>query len=266
MLKRTWVIWTLAIIIFLGSAVYQRLTGPTHPARGSVEVGGQTVKYRLERTHGGLTDCTISLILPDTTIEPVLAYKRFKSNDEWSGGKMERHGDTVKYALPHQPPAGKLKYRITLINGEQKIPIPPDKPVVIRFKGAVPKPILYSHILFMSLAMILANVAGLTALGRGPTRKSVIWTIVTLFIGGLILGPVVQKYAFGAFWTGWPIGHDLTDNKTAFAFIFWIIAFFRGSKGRNPKIWIIIAAIVTLGIYLIPHSMLGSELDYSKTP
>jgi len=50
--------------------------------------------------------------------------------------------------------------------------------------------------------------------------------LITLFVGGLILGPVVQKYAFGAFWAGWPFGHDLTDNKTLFVFIFWVIAWF----------------------------------------
>ena len=35
----------------------------------------------------------------------------------------------------------------------------------------------------------------------------------TLGLGGMILGPIVQKYAFGAYWTGIPFGHDLTDAK-----------------------------------------------------
>jgi len=40
------------------------------------------------------------------------------------------------------------------------------------------------------------------------------------------LGPLVQLNAFGDLWTGWPFGGDWTDNKTLFAFIFWVIAAF----------------------------------------
>jgi len=34
---------------------------------------------------------------------------------------------------------------------------------------------------------------------------------------------------------------------------------------KRPKRWAIAAAIITLIVYLIPHSVLGSEIDYSKT-
>jgi hypothetical protein len=78
----------------------------------------------------------------------------------------------------------------------------------------------------------------------------------------MILGPIVQKYAFGAFWTGFPAGYDLTDNKTLIAFICWIVASLAGMKKGKP--WLtVIAAIVTLVVFSIPHSAKGSELDYS---
>ena len=35
-------------------------------------------------------------------------------------------------------------------------------------------------------------------------------------------------------------------------------------KSPNPKRWILAAALITLIAFLIPHSLLGSELDYSK--
>jgi len=83
-----------------------------------------------------------------------------------------------------------------------------------------------------------------------------------LGIGGMILGPIVQLYAFGDLWTGWPFGGDWTDNKTLFAFVFWVIAFFVLRKNRSNRLWPIIAFVALLAIYLIPHSMGGSELDY----
>jgi len=265
MYRKKWFLWTIAIIIFLGSAVYQRLTGPTHPVRGTTQIGSETFRYRLVTSHGGPGDCPISITVPDQAVTGTLSYRRFNTADPWTELPMRRDGEKLVGTLPHQPPAGKLLYRIYLKSGMDSAPVPPGEPVAIRFKGGVPKPVLYIHIFFMSLAMILANLAGLEALIRkGRTGKLVLWTMVTLFIGGLIFGPIVQKYAFGAFWTGWPVGSDLTDNKTAVAFIFWLFAFFMGRKGRSARGWVITAAVVTLAIYLIPHSMLGSELDYSK--
>jgi len=85
-------------------------------------------------------------------------------------------------------------------------------------------------------------------------------TFVLLLLGGMILGPIVQKYAFGEFWTGVPFGWDLTDNKTLIAFIAWIIALIVNRRKFHPG-YIIAAALITLIIFSIPHSMFGSQLN-----
>ncbi|NOY60961.1 MAG: hypothetical protein GXO75_18785 [Calditrichaeota bacterium] len=80
----------------------------------------------------------------------------------------------------------------------------------------------------------------------------------------MILGPIVQKYAFGTSWTGIPYGTDITDNKTLVAFIIWLIALVAIFKNKKARLWSLLAALVTLAIFMIPHSMHGSELDYSN--
>jgi len=113
--------------------------------------------------------------------------------------------------------------------------------------------------------MMMSTRTGLEALARGKKTYLYAWiTLVTLFIGGLILGPVVQKYAFGAFWTGWPFGKDLTDNKTLVAFIFWAIAVWRLFRKPENRTWPVVAMAILLLVYLIPHSMFGSSLDYGS--
>ena len=32
-------------------------------------------------------------------------------------------------------------------------------------------------------------------------------TLILFLFGGMIMGPVVQKFAFGEFWTGFPLWH-----------------------------------------------------------
>ncbi|MCK4699505.1 MAG: hypothetical protein KAT38_04210, partial [Bacteroidales bacterium] len=74
------------------------------------------------------------------------------------------------------------------------------------------------------------------------------------------LGPMVQFHAFGEYWTGIPFGWDLTDNKTLIAFLFWVLAIAANRKSEKPFLTVL-AAVILLIIYSIPHSMFGSELN-----
>jgi hypothetical protein len=71
----------------------------------------------------------------------------------------------------------------------------------------------------------------------------------------------VQKFAFGDLWTGVPFGWDLTDNKTLIAVLFWLIAVIMNRKKERP-VYMVLAAVVLLVVFSIPHSLFGSELDY----
>ena len=44
--------------------------------------------------------------------------------------------------------------------------------------------------------------------------------------------------------------------------IAWIAAVWRGRNNKNAKWWIVSATVILLIVYLIPHSMMGSELNY----
>jgi len=94
-------------------------------------------------------------------------------------------------------------------------------------------------------------------------KKYALWTLIFFFTGGIILGPIVQYFAFGDLWTGIPFGWDLTDNKTLIALIFWILAVVMNRKKDRP-FYIALAAIVLLLVFSIPHSLFGSELNYSS--
>jgi hypothetical protein len=43
-------LWALAVLLTLASAVYQRMTGPTNPLRGKVTLCGKEISFRLERS------------------------------------------------------------------------------------------------------------------------------------------------------------------------------------------------------------------------
>jgi hypothetical protein len=259
-MSKNTILWIIALAITLASAVYQRLTGPSYPLRGSTKVGGETVKYRLIRSHGGGGDAVVRVEVPPG-VTGTLAWKRFKTNDEWTYAAMQPRDGAIEGTLPRQPAAGKLMYRVILTSGPERVTLA-GSPVVIRFRGGVPLPVLVVHVIAMFGGMLAATRAGVERWSPSPNyRPYVLWTLGLIGVGGLILGPVVQKYAFGAYWTGWPLGSDLTDNKTAVAWLAWVVAWLT-LKRPAAGWWVFGAAVVTLAVFLVPHSLFGSELKY----
>ena len=264
MKKSIW-LWIIAFVLTVFTAAYQRITGPTYPVTGKVYLGDDLIEYRLDRTHGGEGDHEIQIDVNDSKICGELYWKRYKTNDEWTAVEMKsKHGKLVA-SLPHQPPAGKLVYKIILQKDITVITLPEEGGVVIRFKGDVPILFLIPHIIFIFGAMLLSTRTGLEYFNEGKKFKTLtILTFIFVIIGGFILGPIAQYYAFGEFWTGIPFGHDLTDNKILIGFTGWLLALIAIYKFKNPKRWIVFASILMFIIFLIPHSVLGSELDYSQ--
>lgn len=257
--------WIIAFLITISTAVYQRLTGPTHPLIGTATIDNAQIRFRLARSATTRKDHEFEIKVTNPEISGYVIYKRFKTADEWTRMTLIRKGDVLAGQLPHQPPAGKLAYKVVLEYQDEEVSLSGENPTIIRFRGAVPAAVLIPHVIIMFLAMLMSTRAGLEAFDRSSNpRKYALWAAGLLFVGGMIFGPLVQKFAFGTLWTGFPFGYDLTDNKTLIALIGWIAAVIAG-RGRRPARGCVLgAAALMLVIFFIPHSLLGSELDYSK--
>ncbi|MGD9995017.1 MAG: hypothetical protein AB7S69_17080 [Salinivirgaceae bacterium] len=259
---QTTLFWLLALLITLSAAIYQRMTGPTYPKKISLNDGKQNHALKLIRSAESTGDLQVEFPLPDSTMYAFLEYRRFPTNESWQKDSLVRKGDLLVGWLPMQPPAGKIEYRLSVYKNQQMLTPSEPMHVVVRFKGAVPDRILIPHIIAIFLAMLLANYTAIIALARRKSART--YTFITLgmlSLGGMLFGPLVQLHAFGELWAGVPFGWDLTDNKTLIAFLFWIFAAYKNLKKANFTS-IIVAAIVTLLIFSIPHSMFGSELNY----
>ncbi len=257
--------WIIAFLITVSAAFYQRMTGPTHPLRGKATLNDTEIKYKLERDPETTSDHEVRVKVPNAEITGTLLYKRYKTDDPWTKIPMQIDEDVLAGSLPKQPSAGKLEYKILLASQGKEISLTGEESVIIRFKDPVPGVILFPHIIIMFLAMLFSTRAGIEALNpKGNPRKLVLWTTGLLIVGGFILGPLVQKFAFGEFWTGFPFGTDLTDSKTLLAMAGWIAAVIAGRRGKPARWWVLGASILLMAVYLIPHSLLGSELDYSQ--
>jgi len=253
---KKFLMWLVAIIITLALSVYQRMTGPTNPKRVTVELNGESYKLKLPRT-GVQQDEIVSLKEVPQNAVAQIHYRRYPTSDEYTTVDFKWNEGEWQAALPMQPVAGKLEYYIT-VDGRD---YPGDEPLIIRFRNDVPAGILIPHILFMFAAMLFAVYVLMLILMRMEYKKWLKITVVTLFIGGFIMGPLVQHAAFGQWWTGFPLGTDLTDNKTLLAFLFFLLAL-ATLKWKYNRWVVCLAVLFMVVIFSIPHSSYGSEYNY----
>ena len=299
--ERLWtklLLWPLAFLMAASAMLYQRATGPTYPSRGTYEVSGEEYKFALLRSQE--TSEKARIILPAPNPESITAtiwWRRYPTDDafgkepmiwhpeqEWRSSTLfdlmnppegvVRNGlGAYTTDLPIQPAAGKVEYYITvdvLGDDQSELHLPAEgETCVLRYKDPVPNSVLFPHISFMILTILVGMRTGLAALLGTASMRRLAWTTLTCCtIGAMILGPFVQKYAFGHYWTGFPNGSDLTDNKSLIMWVSWIVACAVIGLKAKPKetvsrVAVLLATVVMIGVYLIPHSMQGSELDYA---
>jgi len=287
-------LWILATALMLAAGSYQERTGPTYPVDGTLDVAGVGRAYSLPRTQTTGKELRIAVPDPGQGSDGSVVWRRYPTDDPFTTTPLrpdtDANGDAELVAtLPSQPPAGKLEYRVEIQTPGGIVRIPSEDQaasgqgmIVARYKDAVPLPLLIAHIACMFFALLLGIRVALAALVQPSGIGRLPWISLGLMTaGGLVLGPFVQKYAFGAFWTGFPRGYDLTDNKTLLMWLAWAVAcvvLWRGRRrrtgtpedaadtgaSRSVRVALVLAALVMTAVYLIPHSFKGSQLDYGS--
>ena len=276
-------LWVLAFVLMFSAASYQRRTGPTYELSGEFEVGGQVLSYELLRSQETVRQARVAIPDPGDGATANLEYRRYPTAEPFTVVPMVAEpgemGMALAAYLPIQPSAGKIEYLVKVLTASGEIRIPAmgtgadgtrggEDTIILRYKDPVPLPVLVSHVLLMFFSILIGIRVALGALVRPGGIGRLAWIAMSgMTVGGLILGPVVQKYAFGAYWTGFPFGYDLTDNKTLVMWIAWALAclvLWRRKSERDPIVrgTLLAATVVMVAVYLIPHSFRGSELDY----
>ncbi len=272
------ILWLLAVVITGACFTYQDKTGPTYPLEGSLQTPRGIVHFKFLRSETIGTNLKIMLVDPiPPGITGSVKFRRYKSNDAWSAlpfrsgeFEYERRGrrESVKGAGIELPSlnerAGKYEYYV-YINEEvgEPVSVTGDEPVYARYKADVPTGVLVVHILVIFASMMFAVRTGFEALMDGNYRWMLWATTISLLLGAFVLGPLVQWYAFGVWWSGIPFGYDWTDNKVLVELAAWVWVLFMNRGDRRNRQSVYAAAIITLAVYFIPHSIFGSEYNYT---
>jgi hypothetical protein len=274
----------IAFIFTLVLLVFARKTTTVQSVHKTVEKSGILIDHNTVPKKVGHGDAVISVKVIGAK-EVKLFYKiengEFRSVDM---GLKEGESDLFVAFIPYQKKGTQAWYYVEAQKqiGDKKLFVslpdknsPNFKPILLKFEGAVPPYIIVSHVFCNFAAIFFSVLAIFSAVdlkrGKSTLKKSVLFSLLTfifLFSGFFILGCALNYFAFGVMWEAFPFGHDVTDNKSQIILLSWLVTLFlvKGTiLGKNPSknlvsektysTMVIISFVVTVVMYLIPHSI-----------
>jgi hypothetical protein len=141
------------------------------------------------------------------------------------------------------------------------------------YKGIANRALLLSHVVLMFISLAILLLCGYLALRAIRNRRAVLHVprlaflgAVAFFISSFPLGMIVAYQTYNKPWTGFPVGSDMTDNKSLVIILYWAAAtfFYRGSVFRKdpstdllsirtlPYVYLT-GVLITIALFLIPH-------------
>jgi hypothetical protein len=268
----------LALLLTLVILVTSRYFGPNRRYQVEAAGTGYSLHHKAPRGHDGPgpAEIVLGIRYAEEQAGPPKAWLlgQVKGEQAWqriAPSPQEKHleefDQTLVFEIPHHPPMTRYFYRFEAQRGEEpKVLLAREngEPMMVKFKGIVPSWIWIPHVLAMFGGFFLLILSAFHALTLardrydGGAAKRWAWGAwIALFLGGVPIGIAMNHYAFGVLWEAFPFGGDVTDNKTQVALLLWGIAAlaltFR--KGKRSGVMAVIAAVLVLGIFLIPHSL-----------
>ncbi|MDR1724827.1 MAG: hypothetical protein LBR28_00330 [Bacteroidales bacterium] len=252
-MKRRIFFWLLAIVLTLAASVYQRRTGPTVPATATLKMEKGDCVFKFPRS---VSTEDLYLEIRSSSdfnlANGFLHWRSYNSHEIFRSIPLwEETGNWLFADLPPRHALDKIEYYVTI----NDTTLFKDEPLVVRYKDPVPSLWLMIHIVLMFLSMLFAAYGFIVCFTKnGKVYRYLTLTLWTLFLGGIVFGAIIQKYAFGVFWTGFPFGNDVTDNKTLLALIILLLAVLFRNKSYFRYISMFVFAVM-FAVYCIPHSV-----------
>jgi hypothetical protein len=180
-------------------------------------------------------------------------------------------------SIPPQGRGAKVQYYLEARAGSDLVVRVPARVKAEGFevysKGRPNRYLLVAHVVFIFIALFFFLFSGYLAFRALQHRRSLLYIprvaflgTIAFFIASIPLGMVVAYQTFGKPWTGFPVGTDLTDNKSLAILIYWVVCAFlyRGSLFRKDPSTDLMSmgtlpyvhmagAVITAVLFLLPH-------------
>lgn len=273
-------LWVGAIALAIGILFLHKATKSGDAAHGTFELAGVSQTYQLPRdwevAEGGAR-IELRLEGEPPEITGAVLWHPFPSDDPYSAtefretrkrvttpGEGTRSWTELIARLPVLPAGELMEYFVTLQSEGRDIRLPPgEETVTLQYRGFVRPEIAYPYLAGLVFMLVVGMRAGLSAIFEPASTRRYAWgAFFLLTVAGMILGILVQFYAVGEGWKGFPLGNDWGDNNKILAtWGIWLAACLILGRSTRPvtklaRFSVVVAVGVMAGLYPIPLNLL----------
>lgn len=250
-MKQSLILWISAAIITFLAGYIQNRTSSTYPVSGTIGIDGQKVSYQFKKICSNKSDYLIMIRSDVENLKGIFSWRIGDKNKCWQIDTMKYSEKNLIENIPKQPALTKVEYTVKLIHNNREYFIPKKEINNIKFLGTVPLTIEIHFYLTLFIGIVLAFRSGLEYFKEKPRlRLYSIFSLIAFFSCAMIFAPVKRAYEMGIIGKTVPTLGELFDGWLIALFLLGILNLILISYSKYPRIWIMIASILTLIIFL----------------
>lgn len=252
-MKQNIILWLGALVITFLSGYVESVTSPDYPVSGTIGVDGKKLSYKFDKTATPEEGLDIILRTDVDSLTGQLEFMVVNSNTGWIKNPLEVSYKTLKINLHIEKDVKQLKYRVRIFTKDRDLVIQDkDRPVLLNVKGKVPGMVNTFFYLFLFGGLLFSTRTALDYFNdKEKIKKLSILTFILFCGANIIFLPLKKIYEMQSLGSKILPIFDLVDTPLLIITLVWLAATILAFNIKNHRIIPLIAAIITLILFLL---------------
>jgi hypothetical protein len=253
-MKQTIILWLSALFITLLAGYTNNVTSPEFPVSGTIGINGKKVTYYFDKVLRDSSNYKIIIRCDIDSVKGQVIF--FDENNKNSLDTINLFNDNKSLIgeIPFPGPLKKILYKVELKRDNKKYFIPTENGEEIFFMGKVPTTMKVLLFITLFAGLLLAVRTGLEYFNPQPhTKKLMLFTIIPFALYGFFVSPVYKTFELNMVGSQFANPTDLFTLSSFSYFVVWTLFGLIIFRSSNPKLWGLVASIITLVIAITLH-------------
>jgi hypothetical protein len=250
-MKQSFILWISALLITVIASYYKTVTSSEFPISGTISLSNKKLSYKFDKVHHDKYGPKILIRSDDNKLQGKIVFCKLYNNLIDTIALKNQNGFLVGN-LPKFKSNTLVEYKILIMNKDEIISIPKKEKLILQIEGFIPYSLLLVFYLTLLGGLFLGIRTGLEYFNNNQlTKKLSILTLISFGLYGVLISPVVKLFKIGEIEKRILSISEMFSISDLSYFVIWITACIIIYNSKRQKPYSLIAAIVTLLIYLL---------------
>lgn len=248
---KTFILWIAALILTYLAGYIHSIINPNFPISGTIGIEGEKVTYKFDKVIHSNEPYKVYIRTDLSGLTGFVEHKKLMSKDGWKKEELIALTSGYQAELDALAPNDIYYYKVFLFNGDEKIQLPANTILSLKYLGAVPiaVSIIYYFLIYAGLVFTLR--VGLEYFsGRNNHKKLLLSGSIFYFLFSFVTAPVYRLFELGLYGDSKAGLAQIFLFKDLFFFLITLFGFLAIFNAEKSKLVGLIYSIIVITFFI----------------